>query len=333
MSMHKFILPHAAKRLEESEPLTRLVSELHTVYGVYPYRTQSDMMSLIYPNGMLFGMAFVDTARDKDNNELVCYNVAHMKINKEKGRGELSRSTRRSRSLKMLMAQLKKEVPAFKPKTNEGYGNIPHLYERTKNLVKGKLAKGLDRNVYLSLDLCHYENIIRHAIDGVMLSEEVMEKCKVGKAQLLEREAKQNELKERLTYFDNAYVLYISQASPAVFAEVRKTEISTAAGYTTMYVPVGDWRIVNDVSDLPDDVASLMKMWRVGAETELAQYPTMHDETDLADPSPISKLIPINDKFYQDHDVVIRYDTHKLVRRDAFILIAKGPSNEKSTGC
>jgi len=325
MSIYRFIQPEAEKFIRESEHLTRLVSELHAVYGVYPYNYRFDSMSLIYPNGMLFGLAFVDTVRNDDGVH-VCYNVVHNKIKKEKGRGELSRSTRKSRSLKMLMSQLKKEVPAFKPKLNELYGNLPRMYEHTRNHVRNKLAKGTDGGFYLNFDTSDCENITRHIINGDPISQQVFNICKEGMLKLMDRETKRSVLNERLTYFDNAYVIYLSERSPVVFAEVRKSEISTAAGMHTLYVPVGEWRIVNDVSDIPDNAASLLKMWRVGAENELRKYESA-EET-----QPISKMFPLTDSFFEDYDIVTRYDNHTVTKRDAFVIIAKGPSDEKPAG-
>jgi len=325
MSIYRFIQPEAEKFIRESDHLTRLVSELHAVYGVYPYNYRFDSMSLIYPNGMLFGLAFVETVNHFDGVH-VCYNVAHNKIKKEKGRGELSRMTRKSRSLKMLMIQLKKEVPAFKPKLNELYGNLPHIYEKTKSHVRNKLAKGIDGGYYLNLDTKDCENITRHIINGDPISQQVFNICKEGMVKLMDRDTKRSALNERLTYFDNAYVIYLSERSPAVFAEVRKAEISTAAGMHMMYVPVEDWRIVNDVTDLPINAASLLSMWRVGAENELRKYESA-EET-----QPISKMFPLTDNFFENYDIVTRYDNHNVTKRDAFVLIAKGPSDEKPAG-
>ena len=79
---------------------------------------------------------------------------------------------------------------------------------------------------------------------------------------LVDRETKRSALNERLTYFDNAYVIYLSERSPVVFAEVRKAEISTAAGMHTFYAPVEDWRIVNDVSDLFGNKKNLIKYFQ-----------------------------------------------------------------------
>lgn len=325
MSIYRFIQPEAEKFIRESEHLTRLVSELHAVYGVYPYNYRFDSMSLIYPNGMLFGLAFVETVRNDDGVH-VCYNVVHNKIKKEKGRGELSRMTRKSRSLKMLMVQLKKEVPAFKPKLNELYGNLPHIYEKTNSHVRNKLAKGIDGGYYLNLDSKDCENITRHIINGEPISQQVFNICKENMLKLMDRDTKRSALNERLTYFDNAYVIYLSERSPAVFAEVRKAEISTAAGMHMMYVPVEDWRIVNDVTDLPINAASLLSMWRVGAENELRKYESA-EET-----QPISKMFPMTDSFFEDYDIVTRYDNHTVTKRDAFVIVAKGPSDEKPAG-
>lgn len=325
MSIYRFIQPEAEKFIRESDHLTRLVSELYAVYGVYPYNYRFDSMSLIYPNGMLFGLAFVETVNHFDGVH-VCYNVAHNKIKKEKGRGELSRMTRKSRSLKMLMVQLKKEVPAFKPKLNELYGNLPHIYEKTKSHVRMKLAKGIDGGYYLNFDTSDCENITRHIINGEPISQQVFNICKENMLKLMDRDTKRSALNERLTYFDNAYVIYLSERSPAVFAEVRKAEISTAAGMHMMYIPVEDWRIVNDVTDLPINAASLLSMWRVGAENELRKYESA-EET-----QPISKMFPLTDTFFENYDIVTRYDNHNVTKRDAFVLIAKGPSDEKPAG-
>ena len=311
-------MPNAIKNLYNVQPLLR---ELHVIYNVYPYCVENDKVHLIHSNGLYFGRAEATT---KENT--LVYGVTHNKICKEKnGR---NKNTRNSSSLKALIKTLRKEIPLTKPSYDDWEGNLPKIYDRVVSQLNTSLGKKTAPNLKLSQS--DEECIALHIMNQQPLPQETQDKII---NYLKERDNAKNvvnEIKERLKYFDNIYLLYGSNQTPLMFAEMTKHKHRKKYSYNQdfvdvdVYYPVGDWRIVKNIEDLPDAAASLLKMWELSISGKLAIWSNFLPDT------PLRKFLVQVDDYFPNFDVITRYDAYSSGYRDCFVAVAKGPLHETS---
>lgn len=317
--LYKFAsMPNAIKNLYNVQPLLR---ELHVIYNVYPYCVDNEKVHLIHSNGLYFGRAEATTK----NNTLV-YGVTHPKICKE--RGGRNKNTRNSSSLKALITILRKEIPLTKPSYDDWEGNLPKIYDRVTSQVNVSL--GRKRTPHLKLSESDEECIALHIMNQQPLPQETQDRIIAFLKELDSAKNVVNEIKERLSYFDNIYLLYGSNVTPLMFAEMTKHKHRKKYDQNhvdvDVYYPVGDWRIVKNIEDLPDAAVSLLKMWELSVSGKFRMSNYLPDVPD----APLSRFLVQTDDYFQDFDVITRYDSYSNGYKDCFVVVAKGPSHEKS---
>lgn len=312
----KLVLNQAAvEEVKTTVGLQDLVKELHVVYGVYPYKVmEKGKVSLIYPNGLYFGIAEATI----NSKSCTVYGLKHDKIKKERA----CRNLRLSTSLKVMVKILRKEIPTTRPSIYELKGNLNKIYARIMSAAHS--AMKVDHRPSLYLRDYELTNLALHHIDGNILSQEVYDKMAEYRQELYKVDRKIAEYRERLTCFENIYLLYTSSASPTIFAEMKKVKHNINGKIEDFHVPVDDWRIVKDVDDLPDEALSMFKMWELANEKRIINNRPWGIEN-----GPLNRFLVNSDDFYQESDVVTRYDSSDGYR-DYFTAIAKGPSDERS---
>lgn len=298
--------------------LQDLVKELHAIYGVYVYsEVDSGKVSLIYSNGLLFGVA---GAKPNSENRTV-YTLKHDKIQKERATHN-SRNIRASTSLKTMIKLLRKEIPTIRPSIRELKGNLSRVYERVMSAAHS--AMRADRTPSMLLRDNEIKDLVLHHMDGNILPQAIHDKMVKYRQDLYKMDERIAAYKERLTCFENVYLLYGSNSTPTIFAEMRKDKHTINGKIEDVYVPVGDWRIVKELDDLPVEALSALKMWELANEKRI-----LENRPYGVNDSPVNRFLIHSDDFYAESDVVSRYDTFDTYR-DYFVAVARGPSSERS---
>lgn len=309
---------NAVDTVKTTVGLQNLVKELHVIYGVYVYtQTEPEKVSLIYPNGLFFGVAGT-----KINPEgRTVYALKHDKIKKERATHN-SKNVRASTSLKVMMKLLKKEIPTIRPPIRELKGNLNRIHNRVMAAANSAMNAGHSP----SLNLRDHEtkDLVLHHVDGNILSQVVRDKMVKYRQELYEMDKKIAAYKERLTCFENIYLLYGSNSTPTIFAEMRRDRHTIDGKIEDVYVPVDDWRIVKEIDDIPVKALSAFKMWELANEKQI-----LESRPQEIDNSPVNRFLISRDEFYAESDVVSRYDFFDGYK-DYFVAVAKGPSSERS---
>jgi hypothetical protein len=315
----KFATQSGSDAVKNRVGLLDLVNELHAIYGVYVYsQTEPGRVSLIYPNGLFFG-----EAGSHNNQEgRTVYSLKHKKIKKERATLN-SRNTRASTSLKTMMKLLRKEIPTIRPAINELMGNLSKVYGRVMSAAHSAMKADQSPSMYLKDS--EVKDLVLHHMDGNALPQEIHDKMVKYRKELHKMEERVASYKERLTCFETAYLLYTSNSTPTIFAEMRKDKHTINGKIEDVYVPVGDWRIVKELDDLPVEALSALKMWELANEKRILENRPWGIEVD----TPVNRFLINSDDFYAESDVVSRYDSFDGYR-DYFVAVAKGPSNERS---
>lgn len=303
---HSFTDQTTIDFVERSPDLKKLLIELNHRYNIVACCKVKDShaVSLLWPNLMFAGVAWIEHKLDTQPNEekkLFC--IESNVIEKERGRGR-DRYTRKSEKLPYLI----KTIAA-------PFGKQHKLIIESNNLkvtgarssVIGMMDSKIRRLSYATyLSGSEEHELLKSCLMGEPMPQHLRDKAAESLIKHTQREKENLEREKTFRKFDRVHILWGSSVTPVCYGIARLVD--------NEYVIHGEVKPCFDERDLPDDFAVHMKMHKISKEHTFKDNPGDGF-------TPMHNLLLRKDMYDEDFDTVTYYGSSEAYKGTKYIYV------------